>query len=399
MAILIFSKSDTIGANKYLGGNMKKFLALFCLSFVLVLLPVAALAAEFRSSQDTSISLDKSETAKNLYIAGNTVNVSGTAQGDLTAAGNTINLDGPVQDGLFAFGNNLNIDSSVGQNARVAGGNVNLNGDISGDFMAAGSIVSVGKDSVVSGDLIVGAGQVTIDGKVEGMARIAASDVTISGTINGNVDIYATKVIISNDAYIGGNLTYHAPEQATISSSAKIIGKTDFQKTEQQKFPAKEMSAVLGIFGVFGLLMGLALLFVLVYILPKTSKQLVEGSLTNFWANLGWGFIGIFIIPIGMMIVAFTFVGLKVAGVILVAYIAAMIIAAVAATLALGSQILRWFGEKQYRVDWLTILVGTLAVMILGVIPVVGGLVVFAFTLAVLGRVLVLTVQFIKSQR
>jgi hypothetical protein len=137
----------------------------------------------------------------------------------------------------------------------------------------------------------------------------------------------------------------------------------------------------------------------LVYILPKTSKQLIEGSLSGFWANFGWGFLALVAMPSALIVLAITFIGLKIAGVILAAYVVAMIIAGIAGTLALGSQVLRWFGEKKYRVDWLTILVGTLAMILLGVVPFVGGLVAFAFTLAVLGRVVVLAVEFVKSQR
>lgn len=382
---------------------MKKIAVWLTFVLSLLVLPSVALAAEFRVSEnEASVDVTKTEVVKNLYTAGNTINFSGVDQGDLVAAGNTLNISGQIYDSLTAAGSNVNITANVGKNARLAGSSVTVNGEVAGDLFAAGSTVSVSKDSKISGDLFVGAGVVTVDGIVSGRARISATNVVINGKIDGNLEIDASTLTVGDSAIINGNLIYRAPEEAKISSSAVLKGTTDFQKTvaKNTNYISKEkLSAVCGVFGFFGFLMGLVLLFAFVYILPKSSKKLVVESFDSFWNKVGFGFVSLVVVPIALMILACTVVGIKLAAVIGMIYFGFIAISVIAATLAIGALIMKWIEKKDYRVDWLTILVGTLATMILGAIPVIGGFAIFIFVLAIFGQLTKTALNFIKSQR
>lgn len=137
----------------------------------------------------------------------------------------------------------------------------------------------------------------------------------------------------------------------------------------------------------------------IVYLLPKTSRNLVGSSLGDFWRNFGIGFLTLVAAPAVMIILAVTVIGLKLAGILLFAYVTYLVVAGLFGSLSIGAQILKWIEKKDYRVDWLTVLVGTVAAIIIGVIPVLGGLVIFAFTMAVLGSIVTGTTNFLKSQR
>jgi len=384
-----------------IGEIMKKVFAVFFVVFMVLVLPITALAAEFRVSDNNAGSADlaKDETAKNLYAAGNTVNVSGTTEGDLVVAGNTLNLSGPVEDGLFAAGANINLSGKVGHNARVGGSNVSLSNTTEGDLFVGGGMLNLTNQAKVGGDFFAGVGTLTMSGEIAGRASIAGGDITINGPINGDLKVDANKLTLGDKAVINGRLIYRAPVEATISKSAVVKGATDYTKTAVKNENYHYSKSVLGIFGFFGLIMGLALLFVIVYVLPKTSYNLVAQTLDNFWANLGWGFLTFAVAPTALIIVAITMVGLKLAGVLALFYIAYFLIACTFATLVIGSQVLKWFEKKELRVDWATILIGMLGVIILGLIPVLGSLIIFAVGLSVLGQLVGNTGSFLKSQR
>jgi len=100
-----------------------------------------------------------------------------------------------------------------------------------------------------------------------------------------------------------------------------------------------------------------------------------------------------------LIIIAITVIGLKLAGTIFFLYLGLLMIAFIVGTLAIGAQILKWIEKKDYRVDWLTILVGTLAVIVLGLIPFIGSVIIWAVGVAVLGQLIRRLSAFLKSQR
>lgn len=380
---------------------MKKVLTMACLALICLAIPLTALAAEFRvpEEQNGSVDVTKTEVVKNLYTAGNTVNISAETKGDLVVAGNNLNLSGKVEDGLFAVGSNINITGEVGKNARIAGSVVSITSSVAGDLLIGAGTLNISDQSKVGGDLMAGVGTATIDGIVNGRARIAGGDITINGVISGDLEVDGGQLILGDKAVVGGNLIYRSEKEATISSSAVVKGTTDYSKIQAKTYSKKYSRSILGVFGVFGFLMGIIFLLVLVYLLPRSSRELIETTLSTFWKNLGWGFLAFAIAPTVLIIVAVTVIGLKLAGALLLIYGAMLMVAFVYATIALGAQILKWITKDTYRFDWLTVLVGTAAAIVLGLIPVLGGLIIFAVALAVLGQLIIKTGVFLKSQR
>ena len=379
---------------------MKKIFIVLALSLAVLVPPAVTLAAEFRTSENGSVDLLKDQSAKNLYIAGNTVNVSGTAKGDLTVAGNTLNLNGPVEDSLFAVGNIINLSGIVNKNARIAGSSINIISSIKEDLIVGAAALTISPEATIGGDLIAGVGDLSLSAPVSGNVKISGSEIIIDSKINGDVTVYATKGLILGDkANIGGSLTYRSPEEAQISSSAVVSGKTDYTKMETKSYTENNFAGALGIFGFLGFLMGLALLLFVVYLLPKSSLDLVKNTLDSFWSNLGWGFLISIAGPIALIIIASTILGLKIAGILFLLYLGFIIVSSIFATLAIGAQILKWIQKKDYCVDWLTILIGTFASLIISLIPVMGGLIIWLVSAAVLGQLVKHIGPYLKSQR
>lgn len=87
-----------------------------------------------------AIILDKYYT-NDVYVAGNTILVTGTIVGDLFAAGSSITVDGDVMGSVRAAGSQININRQVGRNVLVFAESVDIAGTVFGDV--TGSVENV----------------------------------------------------------------------------------------------------------------------------------------------------------------------------------------------------------------------------------------------------------------
>lgn len=371
--------------------------------FGLILVPTFALAADFRVSESGVENITKEAELKNLYTVGNTIQSEANISGDLVAAGNNINISGKVEDDLFAAGASINLKSQIGGNVRIAGGYLTIDSQIAEDLLAGGGVINLSKESTVGGDLLAAGGNLTIDGTINGKAMLSTDEVIINGTISGDVLIKNTqKVTISDNAVIGGNLKYSSPEQAIISSKAKIFGTTDYTQTKSKtafEVNPKSWAGVLSLFGFYGLIVSFVTLLILIYLFPKLSQKFAEESFGKTLSNLGWGLILMIVTPIILVLLMVTLIGLKLAFVGGVLYFAVLVIMKIVTPLLMGALILKWIQKKGYTVNWLSALIGVVVGFVLTLIPVIGWMVGFGFYLIALGQAAQTGMAFLRAQR
>jgi len=373
---------------------MKKLILLIGLVFLLI--PISVLAAQFKTGENVAVGKD--ETAKNLYVVGSHVSIDGTINGDLVGAGRTVDIIGNVENSLFAAGSVVNVRGTVGQNSRLAGGDVSIYGNVGEDLAIAGGNILITKDSVVSGDTMLAGSVADITGTINGNLYLVGDKVTISGTILGNVvarDVTSLK--ISENAKISGKLTYYSPNQAEISSTASV-GSVDYHKV------SKDMSKA-GIFKpdyayiVYSFLSVFVALLILIALFPRWMKYLAENAFDRPLPKIGYGFLALFATPIVILIALIVSVGLlaPLVGLLGFIYATALILSAIISSLIMGVMALKLFAKNyNYEVDWKVALIGSLIIAVLGLIPVLGGLITFVFFLWALGE---LTHQFFSIKR
>lgn len=380
---------------------MRKVLFVLLGLFLLVM-PVVASAATFEAGQKEG-NVSVSQTVKNGYFAGNSVNFSGKAEQDLIAAGNTLNFSGTIGSSLIAAGNVVTVSGPVGNSARVAGNMVSLQSSVGSDLMAAGNSVVLGQNATVTDDFLAAGNTVDLLGKVKGNAKLAGALININGEINGDVTINgANKVTVGPNTVISGNLIYKAKEPASIAQGAKILGETKFSKVEAAKtkpFTGK----IIGLVTLFSLVMLLATfltLWLLLYLFPKFMRQLMENGSSKPLANIGLGFVYLVVVPIAAIILMFTVIGLPLGLLTLGIYGIGLGIAKLLTPVFVGSFLFKWFSKnKTYQVSWLTILVGVIVVAIVSAIPFLGPLAIFIVYLLALSQIAQSITNFLKSQR
>lgn len=377
---------------------MKSVYKVILVGFLALFFPFAVQAAEFRS-QEGSTTISEDEQVKNPYVAGDVVNISGRVLSDLVGAGKTINLSGNVENSAICAAETINFSGEIGRNARFFANSVVVSGLINEDLLSGSASLSIAEDSRIGGDVVAAASQIIIDGNVSGKVLSAGEKLTINGRVEGDVEVYGNEIILGDEAFIGGNFKYHSQNEANISSSAIIEGESEFVKVQGKDYSRGFLRANIIGTNFLGAIMSVVLLLVVVYLLPKLSRNAVEANISKFYANILWGFIALIVVPAAIIFIVITVLGLKIAGALMLAYVVALSVAGILSTLVLGETVMKLFGVKQYRVDWATALVGAGSVFVLSIIPFLGQLVIFVFMLSALGSITVATENYLRSQR
>ena len=307
-----------------------------------------------------------------LYVGGGTIIIDATINGDLIAAGRTITVNGPVNGSIMAAGGTVNINGEVTHAVRVIGETLNISGTIGRDLLVIGRKFSMAASTAeIGGDLLLGAGTALIDG-------------LIKGDINSGVD----SLTIASTASIQGKLTYISENEANIQSGAQIRG------TITHKLPnVKEKIATgIGLWStVIGFLMILVIGIIIVLFAPKRVEAVTESIRTRPWASLGWGTVILVAIPIAVLIVCITIIGLPLGLITLALYTIVIYLTQLFVGLLIGQLIV---GAFRGVVETRAALVGAMALglailRLLILIPFVGFFFGLATVLFGLGAILV----------
>ncbi|MCF7836030.1 MAG: FapA family protein [Candidatus Marinimicrobia bacterium] len=373
--------------NKKVGYLVFGLIAIFALNISSVS------AAEFRVGKDGGgITTKPTEIIKNLYTAGNILLINSDIQKDLHAVGNVVTVNGNVENSVTVAGSTVNINGDVGGSVHVAGGSIIIDGNITEDLFLAGGNVVVSDSAFIGGDLYVGSGTLDMRGTVAGKVKMAAGEMTFNGKAFESVVIEADNLTIGDSAEIMGNLQYKSSKPAKISEAAKIFGSIDF---DQRTTKGVSKTTFFGMFfGFLSFLFAIKLLttiaigLVLVYLFRKITSSVVENSFKNFWAILGIGFAGFVLTPILAILLGITVIGLWLAALVFVAYIFMIMLSSALASIAFGSWLVKKYKKnKNYDIGWKQVVFGSIALAIVGFIPVVGWLTCFVFFLVSLGSI------------
>ncbi|MEO8065677.1 MAG: hypothetical protein ABI643_02375 [Candidatus Doudnabacteria bacterium] len=360
--------------------------AVIALSF---LAAVTVQAAEFiapASKTDSNVSTLQKETHKNLYIAGANVTVNSQTKGDLAAAGGVVTVNGDVEKDLLVAGGNLNINGSVGETARIAGGNISISGPVNGDLVVAGGNISVAQKASIGGDLVIGGGNISVDSDVTGNLKIGGGEVTINGKVSGNViEIMASKSLtFGSNAEVSGKISFKGPVEAVVMPGAKV-GPIEFTKVNKQVAQKGGFAGMMIIGSIFKFLMLLAAGLVLVWLFPAKVASVVKEALARPWHDLGIGFAVLVVLPILAIILMITVVGVYLGLIVMLSYGLLLVISSVLVMFYTGRLVWGWYQKNAGPNHWRDLGVGAVIMLLLGLIPIVGWIVLFGLWLITLG--------------
>ncbi len=363
-----------------------KFLSILSLAVMMFLLSSGtAFGLIIRGGNESYVS---EKIDDDLILGGNDVKFDGEIRGDIIAAGQDVVIDGLVDGNINAAGYSVKAGGTVYRSVRLAGYKVTADGQILGNLMLAGAIARVSPTCEVKRDVNISSAIAYVNGIILGSLNIEAEEVIISGTIDGDVKISADKSVkIERSAQINGSLHYSCPERAKIANGAQIEGETKWKKEAKSGDESGALWALMktGILFIGAYIIGLILLW-----LCKPSCCSVRDIIAEqLGRSLGYGLVLFVVVPIALLLIMVTIVGIPLSLLSLLLYIILFYVAKLFVAIALGDKILSMLNQSGTRSQALSLLIGLIILTIMYKIPFIGWAVYLLSVMIGLGAILI----------
>jgi cytoskeletal protein CcmA (bactofilin family) len=318
---------------------------------LLVPLGTTVAAAQSLDGAVGSIVVEDGETVDGIDRVAGTIVVRGTVTGDLSGVAGSVRI---TESG--------EVDGDVD----VSAGSVVVAGTVDGSVQAAAGSFDVAESGHVRGDLDVGAGYVRVD-----------------GTVGGDVRAGGGSVVIGSNADVAGEFRYDA-EEFTQSPEAVIdggvvedpnLGTNGGMDTGESPLPQWFGS-------VYSLAASLLFGGVLLAAFPRFSESVASRVTDDPIVSGGVGLGALIAVPIALAVIAITIIGIPLAIAGIGLFVLAVWTAVVYGKYAVGAWVL---GLVDLDSRWLALVVGLVGFALLGLLPIVGGLIEFLALLAGLG--------------
>lgn len=290
-------------------------------------------------------------------LASGDVSFGGVTGGDYLGAGGKQAITGRIHGSLRAAGGQVHVAAAVDRNATIAGGAVGLD-----------SAAVIAKNAYLMG------GTVQVDGTVRGALLASGGMIILNGVVGRDVEVAGGALRIGPHAQIAGNLRYRVPAgKVRIDPAARISG-TVTAIPVAGRWGLKRVLWLLGF-----LMMGAVAVALFPGFMAEAAEILPQRPGRSALFGLGWAIL----VPIAICLAAITIVGLPLALLTAAIYAIMVCLATVPFALWLGQLLLGARARKGREGALMNFFLGGFLLLVVGIIPIVGGWV--SLVAAVLG--------------
>lgn len=315
------------------------------------------------------------------YKIDNEVNTSDTINGSSLILGNNVTNTNEVNGVDINLGNNINYKSKSDY-ALILGNNVNIFGNIKNDGLIFGNLVTFDSNFNIDRDLFIFGNSVNLNGKFNRNVTIYASEVIINDTnVSGNINIYASKIDVKNGASIN-KLSYN--EDAVINIESENIKETALLEklVKEITFKEKFINFMIDYGGMLVMFLAISLIFPALF--KNIEKKNASIDFKSIFSTIGYGALGLFIIPIIVIFISSFIFGVPLALLLITLYIIIICLSYIFSGYLLGYLLWNKFIKKDAN-QLLIGLLGISLVYIITIIPIIGSLFGLIFTLVGIG--------------
>ena len=321
------------------------------------------------------------------FASGDQVIIQGTVNGDVYVAGGMVQVDGIVNGDLLAAGGAVVINGRVSDDVRAAGGNVECNGSVGKNVTVAGGNVRLSRGAEVGGGVLGAGGDIRIGGIVHEQVMLTGGEAEIEGDVGGDVRFAGGGITTLPGASIRGDLRARLenPDRAQIAPGT-VKGSVELT-TERKEARGTIMGYSVMHFW-FKILWALSLLVaavVLILLFPRAAEDTGRVIWEHPWWSLLWGFVGIGVIPLAVVALCITVIGIPVGLMVLMLYFWALYLSQLALGIVFGQRV---FMPGSTGTLLLAALAGIVLVQVLTFVPYLGMVVILAGVLLGLGGIL-----------
>lgn len=283
--------------------------------FLLLLSPAIGHAAEERPGAHETV------IAGDYFGTGADASPSRTVEGDAFIAGGQVDLNKPVNGDALLAGGGVSVSDRVGGDLYATGGSVMIDAPVAGNARLAGGHVEITKRGQVSGKTTLVGGRVTVLGKAGRQLVVFGEHVTFDGEVAGNVTIASRALSIGPNARVSGKLTYRGSVPAQIDPAAVLTGGIDYLSFDFEDETYQPVARVVAWIGVIAFTIGLFLIGLLAIVMaPESTAHMSRLGRTRPISSLALGLFTIVCVPIAVVLLMLTIVGIPFAFMVLLAW-------------------------------------------------------------------------------
>ena len=300
--------------------------------------------------------------AGDAIMAGGEIVFTAHTGGDYVGAGGKQEVAGRVHGSLRAAGGHIEVSALIDRNATIGGGD-----------LVVDSAAVIGHNAYLIG------GSIRVNGAVHGGLLATGGTVELNGVIGQDVEVAAGSLQLGPHAQIGGNLRYRvAKDKVHIDPGAKVTGTIT-------ALPVSKGPGAFGLLWTFG---GLLAGAVLVLLLPRFFAGAAAGIRERPMRTVIVGIVVPILTLIAIVIAAITVIGLPLALITVLVFLFFGAVSEVPVAVWLGERILHSRTPLGRQSTIVNFFIGALILLVLGVIPVLGGIVTFVASCVGLGAVI-----------
>ncbi len=317
---------------------------------------------------------------EDVYAAGGTVDILATVEGDVVVAGGRVTVGERVSGDVIAAGGSVSVRADIGDDVRLAGGDITLSSAVGDDAIAAGGNVTLMPDARINGRAWLSGGRIEVAGTVGKELKATGVRIVLSGRVNGDVDLRGRAISILDSAIIDGNLVYRSPREAEIASGAKIHGTISYEPVERQVWAIVAAVAGAGLVVLLSLIVTGSALYLIFSYFIETAVTTIR---TESWKCLGLGLAVFAATPVVIGVLFMTVIGWLPALVTGALYMLLLLAGFLSGAFYVGSIApgLRGRGVVTRARRLLSFAVALIVLTLLGLVPLLGVLLLFALML------------------
>ena len=338
-----------------------------------------------------------------LVAFGNFIDVRGTVTGNVCAFAQTVNVSGDIGGSLFIGAASSSIGAKSVQTVWAAGGNLIVSGNVSKNLILVGGTLDIDKDARVGKDVRAYGSNFTVRGEILGSIKGGVGKFTMAGK-SGKVKIKADKTHIESTAVILGDLDLTGADEPKIDDGAAITGEVSIRAIEPEDaepffFAFAPMLAFLVAAIKFVVLISKIIVGVLLIALfQRYVRRVADTLLKETWKSLGWGFLGVIVIPIAAVVLFATLIGYPLGFLAVYVYSVLLYLSSIFIAVVIGEKIAQLFKKGAVSL-YLSFIIGILILFVVGFIPVLNFLVRIFVILFGFGAVMLGTWHLVREMR
>ncbi|MEO0161246.1 MAG: hypothetical protein ABIL39_00870 [candidate division WOR-3 bacterium] len=364
--------------------------------FSVVILVVPGFSLVLRTGRDLSIGSEGTIINDDIIALARSIKIKGVINGDIFACAQEVEVTGKVNGTIFVSGAEIKIYTTGTRTILAFCSQLDVSGAVDNNILFLGKRLDTDSTFFLKKDFWGYGKEINLNGDIKGTVKGAAKIYDIGGNVQDG-EIEGSEVNIKSTACIKGHLIIKSEKEPTIDSAAKLVGKVEFQKITEKPKVGKKGSDFMRIMKIIFFISELVIGLVLIALFKDHFKKMSRIFKTQFWKNLGLGFLILAVIPVAIVIALLTIIGFPVAIFGLFLFFTLAYLSSIVFATGFGDLLIKLFKRGGEVTPFISFILGLVIITLVSMIPYLGFLIRLVVLFVGTGILVILLYKLLKG--